>query len=434
MAADTFPVYETRSGWNALLPPRAITGAPPRERTFASVVIGAGYAGLGAARRLAELEPGRRILLLDAGEIGEGASGRNSGFVGVAPQQPQANRHGDAMAAAARQMRIYRAGVAWLKSLVETHAIPCQWDESSPRLHAAATAAGAKRLEASIAQYTAWGIPARAVTEEALDRLIGTRYYRAAMTYDEYAFVQPAALVRGLAESLPAEVHLAERLPVLAIAGTGPFTVSTPASDFTAERVILTSNVHARTFGLLRSRMFAVYTYGGFTPELDDAELAKLGGTKTWGVLPAHKLGTTSRKIADRRFLIRAGDSYETQLSPAGIKRLLTRLYRNRYPAMKSHDLQYVWSGALAITGNGGLYFGEVRKGLFCAAGCNGSGIVRGSINGKLLAELACGGQSDLLSDRLKIEGPNWLPPDPIRRVGVVSTVAMERLFAGKEI
>ncbi|HFD16070.1 MAG TPA: FAD-binding oxidoreductase, partial [Rhodospirillales bacterium] len=42
-------------------------------------VVGAGYTGLSAALHLAER--GRRVVVLEAGEIGEGASGRNGGQV-----------------------------------------------------------------------------------------------------------------------------------------------------------------------------------------------------------------------------------------------------------------------------------------------------------------------------------------------------------------
>ena len=73
---------ERECGWIASLPSEA---APPRrllatERADCAVV-GAGLTGLAVARRLAELEPGWRILLLDAGRAGAGASGRSSGFV-----------------------------------------------------------------------------------------------------------------------------------------------------------------------------------------------------------------------------------------------------------------------------------------------------------------------------------------------------------------
>jgi glycine/D-amino acid oxidase-like deaminating enzyme len=434
MRPDSFPRYQTGSGWNALLPERQPLTRMPVERHVDTAVIGAGYTGLAAARRVAELEPNRTVLLLDAGEIGEGASGRNSGFLGVAPQQPLANRHGDAAMAATRQMRIYRAGVAWLRSLVEAHGIACNWNEAMPRFHAAATPAGARRIAEMIERYNNWGLNARAVDQDELERRIGTRYYRAGMTYGDYAFVQPAALVRGLAAALPGNVTLVERMPVESVTGGGPYRLMMPAGEITADRVIIASNAHARSFGLLKGRLFAIYTHGGMTPVLPAEELAKLGEEPLWGVLPAHQLGTTSRKVEGGRFLIRAGDSYEAQPDTKAIRKLLTKLYRNRYPGMASYDLEHVWTGVTAITGNGGLYFGELRKGLFCAAGCNGSGVVRGSINGKLLAEMACGSQSKLLSDRLSLKGPNWLPPEPARRIGVTTTIAVQALFAGNEI
>ena len=45
------------------------------------VVVGGGFAGLSAARRLTQLQPGARIVVLEAGRIAEGAAGRNSGFM-----------------------------------------------------------------------------------------------------------------------------------------------------------------------------------------------------------------------------------------------------------------------------------------------------------------------------------------------------------------
>ena len=45
------------------------------------LVIGAGFAGLSAARRLNQLQPDAKIVVLEACEVGEGPAGRNSGFM-----------------------------------------------------------------------------------------------------------------------------------------------------------------------------------------------------------------------------------------------------------------------------------------------------------------------------------------------------------------
>ena len=45
------------------------------------LIIGAGYTGLSAARKLGQLHPDKKIILVDAQLAGEGASSRNSGYL-----------------------------------------------------------------------------------------------------------------------------------------------------------------------------------------------------------------------------------------------------------------------------------------------------------------------------------------------------------------
>ena len=45
------------------------------------LIVGAGYTGLSAARKLGQLLPNQKIILVDAQLAGEGASGRNSGYL-----------------------------------------------------------------------------------------------------------------------------------------------------------------------------------------------------------------------------------------------------------------------------------------------------------------------------------------------------------------
>ena len=45
------------------------------------LVIGAGYTGLSAARKLGQLHPNQKIIIVDAQLAGEGASSRNSGYL-----------------------------------------------------------------------------------------------------------------------------------------------------------------------------------------------------------------------------------------------------------------------------------------------------------------------------------------------------------------
>jgi NADPH-dependent 2,4-dienoyl-CoA reductase/sulfur reductase-like enzyme len=80
MNYPTFPLYADLCGFNALLPPRTACARAKGDVTADHVIVGAGYTGLAAARRLAELQPQARIIVIEATEVGEGSSGRNSGF------------------------------------------------------------------------------------------------------------------------------------------------------------------------------------------------------------------------------------------------------------------------------------------------------------------------------------------------------------------
>lgn len=80
VAIKLLPENDKTNGWSAVLPPRK-PKAPLAEKISVDwAVIGAGYAGLAAARRLAEQRPSDRIVVLEAGVAGEGAQGRNAGF------------------------------------------------------------------------------------------------------------------------------------------------------------------------------------------------------------------------------------------------------------------------------------------------------------------------------------------------------------------
>ena len=83
--------YKTdHHGWSELLPARKNNPSLTGNFRTPWLVVGAGLTGLSAARRLANFYPGENILLAEARVIGQGASGRNSGFAVQYSQFPGA--------------------------------------------------------------------------------------------------------------------------------------------------------------------------------------------------------------------------------------------------------------------------------------------------------------------------------------------------------
>lgn len=427
-----YPIYQSGSGWNAMLPPRDLRTALPKRTAFSTIVIGAGYTGLAAARRLAELEPGNTVLVIDAAPVAESSAGRNSGFLINLPHNTKMGGHTSPLEVARKQIGIYNEGLAWLEQLVRSNNIDCGWNPVG-KYHAAATEDGIRNLKATLEQYREWGVRYTELDSDSLAKKLGTQYYRYGYHSESNVFVQPAALIRGLADSLPSNACLLECEPVVALDGNGPFTVRTVRGVFSADRVILANNAFAKALGVLRDRLITIYTYAGMTARLPESELEKLGEEAEWGVIPANRLGTTLRRTQDGRFMVRSAYSYEREQPLDMTRAMLTESFRRRYPHLASHSFEYLWGGTTALTRNGATFFGLVRSGVYASLGCNGAGVLKGSIYGKLLAEMAAGSQSRLLSDVLSLERPTWLPPEPFRRIGVISAIKYQASRAGLE-
>src|SRR6185436_4365274 len=75
------PVHRGPAAWSAILPAQDAPVELAADANADLVIIGAGFAGLSAARRLLQLAPGAKIAVLEAGRLAEGAAGRNSSFM-----------------------------------------------------------------------------------------------------------------------------------------------------------------------------------------------------------------------------------------------------------------------------------------------------------------------------------------------------------------
>ena len=428
----TYPSYDSRSGWNLLLPPRNVKRQTPLQSSYDFVVIGAGFTGLATARRLAQLDPNSSILVIEASEVGEGSSARNSGFIISLPHNTKMSGHISPTEVAKKQIRVYNSGLDWLKSLVEQGNIPCGWNPCG-KYHGAATDDGVQNLKATLRQLSEWGVSCKEVPTAELSEAIGTSYYKYGLQTMNNVFVQPAALIRGLADTLPNNVSLIEHTPVLSLSKKSHYVVHLKDRDISAGKVILANNGFAKKLGYLKDRLITIHTYAAMTPELDDAQLALHGKDKEWGLIPANRLGTTLRKIENRRFMIRSAYSYEHSQSQSAVRAMLTDCYQRRYPHLKTHKLEHVWGGVTALTRNGAAYFGQISPNLYASVGCNGAGVLKGSVYGKLLAEMIMNEPSQELSDVLSMESPTWLPPEPLRRVAVLTAIHLQKKKAGAE-
>jgi len=432
------PADDTSNGWYEILPSQPESQPLRADATTDWLVIGGGFVGMAATRRLAELNPDQSVMLLDAQRIGHGTSGRNSGFVIDLPHKGDLD--GPDIERKKKFIGLNRAAISWLEQLVTEHGIDCQWSHAG-KLQGAVSERGVKFLEHFQYLLRELGEPGDMLDGNELQRKVGTDYYQQALFTPGCILMQPAALMRGLLASLPANAVCHEDTPVLALdARNGGWQVKTPQGVVTAKKVLLGTNIFTEQLGLLSSRMLPIMTFASMTRPLSDDEFAAFGGSDDWGLTPADHAGTTLRFTRDRRMIVRNQYRFVPDYSSSAAER--ERIHGQhrqaleaRYPQLAAVPFEHTWGGVCALSRNYTSFFGELKPGLYASCCHNGVGAARGTISGKLLAEMASGGDSALQRDMQQVSGmPAWLPPQPFLGVGVRARLKMAEWASRSEV
>jgi glycine/D-amino acid oxidase-like deaminating enzyme len=389
-------------------------------------VIGAGVTGLAAARRLAELHPDQEILLLEARVVGQGASGRSSGFA-VAVSHFGGGFDADKIESYRRINRINRAGLDLLRAQAAESGFDCQWQEDG-FFHTAADRAAIRESRHFLRYLEAMGVAHTPLNAAALSAHLGTALYQTGVHVHMGALMQPASLVRGLADNLPPAVRLNERSPVLSVEKGAPLILKLRNGEVRTDRLVVAVNHEAPGLGFLSRYLIGSTLSGSFTRVLNDEEFASLGTQEEWGVLSLHGGGATVRLTADRRLCLRNAAEFNggALLSDGQLARrqaIHRAGFEKRFPQLAHVPFEYAWSGTEGISRNGTNFFGRQGNDIYLAGGYNGSGLSRGTAFGTALADYASGGHSPLIDDCLASAPGAWIPPRPFLDIGAFLTV-----------
>lgn len=431
------PADDATCGWYHLSNPRQVKPAHSGNTSARWVVVGAGFTGLAAARQLALNFPDEEIILVEAQEVGFGSSGRNAGFAIDLPHDIGADDYIGDIETAKISLKLNLTGQTILKSLVEKYQIDCHLRPSG-KYQAAVEDRGIAVLDAYRRGLDKLDQPYEMIAGEELPQHIGTSFYRKALFTPGTALVQPSALVKGLADSLPANVTLHERTVITAVEYGDKTVLTHSAGSITADKLVLTNNAFGMRFGFLQGSMLPIFTYASLTRPLTEQEQARLGGKEFWGLIPADPFGTTLRRTHDNRILVRNSFSFNSdgRSKQKYLDRFVGRhrdSFARRFPMLPGVEFDYTWGGSLAISRNHMGFFGQLAPNVYGALCCNGLGVTRGTVTGTLLADWLAGQRNDLIDFLLASPGPNRNPPEPFLSMGVNMNLMWGQSRAGKE-
>ena len=435
------------TGWNAILGPAP--SYPEAEGAISAdwLVIGGGFAGLSAAKRLVELRGGDRIVLLEATRIGVGPAGRNSGFMIDLPHELSGDGYAGNADGDRLQINLNRHAQGFAKACAVEYDMPAEAVSQIGRMNGAVNARGEAHNASYAAKLAALDEDYTKLSAAEMKEMTGTDIYRSGLVLPGAVMLQPALYVREMAAGLTGRetspVSIFEASPATAFTRQGEsWQVTTPKATITAGRIVMAVNGHAESFGFFRQRLMHVFTYASMTTALSGEQQARLGGLPAWGITPADPMGSTVRRhagIGGNRIIIRNRWTFDPsmQVDEARIARFRRdhdRAFRRRFPMLADVDLEYSWGGRLCLSRNSVPAFGEVEPGMFSACCQNGLGTAKGTLAGIGAVELATRSNSPIVQDLLSYDEPVKLPPAPIARLGATLVLRWREWRAGAEI
>ena len=366
-------------------------------------IVGGGLAGLSAALELAQR--GLAVRLLEAREVGWGASGRNGGQAihGLACDQDTIEQ----------QLGLDEAKRVWAMSIealdlirerIATHAIDCDWRDgylglATSARKGAALAAWADRMG------SVYGYPLRRIGPGEVRDWIASPRYHSGVHDPRSGHLHPLKYTLGLARAAAAAgAVLHERTPVQALRHGEPAQIVTARGTVSARRVLLAGNVYLHGIApALEPRIMPVGTYIACSERLDPALADSLVPSRS-AVCDTNFVLDYFRTTNDHRMLYGGRVSYST-VTPARLPESMRRRMVQTFPQLAAAKVEYAWGGFVDISRSRAPDFGRLpgHGNVYYLQGFSGHGLALTGLAGRLVAEAMAGdaGRFDVFA-RLK--------------------------------
>lgn len=415
--------------------PRAALGLTDHEAVDVAVV-GAGFTGLWSAYHLLQADPSLSVLVIDAGHVGFGASGRNGGWCSALFPVSTAglvNRHGHEQASAMRAA--CRQAVDDVLAVAAREGIEIGAAKGGTVV-VARNAAGVASAEAEVAESARLGLDRLDLLSavETAER-VGAQGVRAATYTPDCARLHPVKLVQGLAETVEARGgRIVEDTRVIAVE---PGRVRTTRGDVRARSIVRATEGFTPTIAGAARDIVPVYSLVLATPVLPAHVWSEIGLDRGETFSEQQHLVVYGQRTADDRLVFGGrgapyhwGSTIAPRFDRVGsVHRALARNLLSLFPVLRNRSgparieglpVQFTWGGALGIPRDWhpSVTFDE-RTRVATAGGYVGDGVALTHLAGATIGDLLLGRSSERTRlPWVNHRSPRW-EPEPWRWLGV---------------
>lgn len=395
-------------------------------------VIGGGFTGLWSAIALLDADPSLRIAVLEAEQVGWGASGRNGGFCAASLTHGLANglRHfPDEIDVLEREGLENLAG---LVAFVRAEGIDCELEETGT-LDVATEPHQVEDLLAHAELASRHGTPLQFLDREEIRAAVASPRFLAGVRAggERTVMLNPAKLAWGLAAAVERRggtVFEGSRVTGLRRHAAGVEVRVEGGGIVEASRVLVGTSAYSGWLRRLVPQFVPVYDYVLMTEPMTPERRASIGWRGREGVGDAGNQFHYFRLTADDRILWGGYDAIYhpgNRVVPAHDRRpatfeLLERHFSATFPQLAGLRFTHRWGGAIDTTTRFHVTFGEMLGGrVHYALGYTGLGVGSARWAAGILRDMVLAPDSPRLRLRFVRSRPFPIPPEPIRTPAV---------------
>lgn len=336
------------------------------------VVIGGGYTGLWAALQAKEDDPSRDVLVLEAGTIASGASGRNGGFCAASLTHGEGNGIARFPGEFSKLQQMGRANLDGIEATLSRYTIDAEWERTG-ELDIAVQPWQVDALHEFADLLAEHGQGPSLLDRDEIQSLVHSTTYLAAIhDPDGVAMVHPAKLAWGLRRAcLDLGVRIHENTEVSGVGDErGALRIRSAYGSVRARQVALATNAQTALLRRLSNYVVPVYDYVLMTEPLSAEQMAAIGWQGRHGLADSGNQFHYYRLTADNRILWggwdvvyhlggRVSADYDHRASYA----LLAEHFFDTFPQLEGLRFTHRWGGAIDTCSRFTTFWGRAYGG-----------------------------------------------------------------------
>ena len=403
------------------------------------LVIGAGFSGLWTALLAREQNPNREVIILEAGEVATGATGRNGGFMDASITHGFSN----GLSRWPKELpTLLEMGLQNLKEIEQTLArynINCDYIRTGD-IDMATEPHQIEEIKEEMEESAPFKMNYQFLDRDEVQAVVKSPIFIAGLKRPDTSLVNPAHLAWGLRKAcIDLGVQIYENSPVTKLEEEDKFVIAyTPHGRVRALRVALATNAFPPLLRKLSYYVVPVYDYALMSEPLTTSQRDSIGWYGREGVSDASRQFHYTRTTADGRILWGGYDAVyywnngfgeHLENSPLMFGRLAEHFFQ-AFPQLEGLRFSHAWGGAIDTCSRFSPFWGTEHHGKTAySMGFTGLGVGATRFGAKVMLDLL----DDKKTERTKLEmvrtKPLPFPPEPFRSLGIhLTRWSMERV------